>query len=67
MSGYFEHDAKLVSCLGVLARFGEMTIGVFGSIRIAGSNRDIATAFEYSEDWSIGLHMKNVFVFDFWQ
>ncbi len=61
LTGYRDDDAKLVSRLGVAANTGLLEWNLFGSVRLAGNNRDFATAFDLSENWSIGIMVSKMF------
>ncbi|MEX2115560.1 MAG: hypothetical protein WEB37_01635 [Bacteroidota bacterium] len=54
-TGYHDHDDKLVSRVGFVGSTSFMTWSVFGLVRLAGTNRDFASAFDCSETWSIGM------------
>jgi len=60
-TGYRDDDAKLVSRLGVMANVGLIEWNLYGSLRLAGNNRDFGNAFEQSENWGVGLMFTKVF------
>ncbi|MBI5472483.1 MAG: transporter [Ignavibacteriae bacterium] len=62
-NGYFRDDAKMVTRLGVSSKLEFLSWSIFGSVRVFGNNRDYATAFESSENWSIGFFLKKDFQF----
>ncbi|HAL55323.1 MAG TPA: hypothetical protein DCP63_02300 [Bacteroidetes bacterium] len=60
-TGYEDHDDKLVGRLGLFLNTGGIEYRLFSSIRILGNNRDFATAFEGSENWSVGIMVTRAF------
>lgn len=65
-TGYQDHDDKLVSRFGISQLTQEFVWYLFCSARLAGNNRDFATAFELSENWSIGFFVQKDFEIDLW-
>ncbi len=63
--GYLDHDGKLLSRFGASASFSGFEWNIFGSARLAGSNVDVAGAFEASETWSVGFAVKKTFELSF--
>ncbi len=61
LTGYKDDDAKLASRLGVTANAGLIEWTLYGSLRLAGNNRDFGNAFEQSENWGVGLMFTRVF------
>ena len=60
-NGYFSDDAKIVTRLGFSSMAGVVSWSLFGSLRVFGNNQDFATAFDSSENWSVGLFLKKDF------
>lgn len=56
-TGYQDHDDKLVSRIGYSGFSSFLNWSLFGQVRVAGSNRDFASAFDCSETWSIGMFL----------
>jgi hypothetical protein len=55
-AGYFgADDKKAAARLGAVIDVAGFSWNIFGDARIIGNNRDIGTAFESSEDWSVGV------------
>lgn len=65
-TGYQDHDDKLVSRFGIMQLSQEFVWYLFCSARLAGNNRDFATAFELSENWSIGFFVQKDLEIDLW-
>lgn len=65
LTGYRDDDDKLVSRFGALVDLGPLEWNLYGSLRIAGNNRDFGTAFEHSESWGIGIILKKMFDVNF--
>lgn len=57
VKGYVQGDGKLVARAGAAAQWLDVEWSVYGSVRAFGNNRDYATAFDLSEDWSVGLFL----------
>jgi len=55
-TGYHDHDDKLVSRVGFIGSTSFMTWSAYGLVRLAGTNRDFASAFDCSETWSVGIY-----------
>ncbi len=60
-TGYQDHDDKVVTRFGVMIEAKFLTWTVYGTARIAGNNKDFSTAFEHSENWSIGVFIQKSF------
>ncbi len=56
--GYFGGDGKLVARAGAMLEWEDVEWNVFCSVRALGDNRDFGTAFELSENWSVGVYWK---------
>ena len=54
-SGYQKNDDKLVFRAGLIQRWYGFCWNLFGSLRALGNNKDFGTAFEGSENWSLGF------------
>lgn len=54
-TGYQDHDDKVVSRVGFVGSTSFVNWSLFGLVKVAGSNRDFASAFDLSETWSVGL------------
>jgi hypothetical protein len=54
-TGYKEDDDKLVVRAGTSLSFAGAEWHAFGSVRVLGNNRDFGTAFDSSQNWSVGL------------
>ncbi|MBI2619084.1 MAG: transporter [Ignavibacteriales bacterium] len=65
-TGYQDHDEKLISRFGAIVEAEVITWTVYGTIRLAGNNRDFATAFEHSENWSVGIFFQRSFSATLW-
>ncbi|HEX9655770.1 MAG TPA: hypothetical protein VGB89_02500 [Bacteroidota bacterium] len=64
MTGYIRDDDKLVQRFGMFQKFGELSLGFYSSFRIVGNERDFASAFDLSENWSIGISFRSAFTVD---
>ncbi|MBI4547022.1 MAG: transporter [Ignavibacteriae bacterium] len=60
-TGYFENDHKLIMRFGTSMELQGLQWNLYGSVRAVGDNRDFATAFESSENWSVALFIKKDF------
>ncbi len=54
-TGYRDDDDKILLRSGITMTVSSFDVSVFGSVRIAGNNRDFAGAFLQSEDRSFGI------------
>ncbi|NWF71385.1 MAG: hypothetical protein HXY40_20070 [Chloroflexi bacterium] len=57
INGYVENDSKIVFRVGLGTQWLDVEWSVYGSIRAIGDSRDYATAFDLSENWSVGLFL----------
>jgi hypothetical protein len=64
LTGYQDHDEKIVVRAGVGTEWSGLRWNLYGSGRIYGNNRDFATAFELSETWGIGVLIQHQFKMD---
>jgi hypothetical protein len=53
--GHLDNDDKLMLRFGGSTTIGGLQWHAYGGVRLAGDNRDFATAFEASENWSVAL------------
>ncbi|MDH3251322.1 MAG: hypothetical protein OEM41_00945 [Ignavibacteria bacterium] len=53
--GHLDYDDKVMVRFGASSTIGGLQWNAYGGIRVAGDNRDFATAFEASENWSVAL------------
>jgi hypothetical protein len=56
--GYLPGDGKLVVRGGAALTWEGVEWNLFGSVRAFGDNRDFGTAFELSENWSVGVYLR---------
>jgi hypothetical protein len=63
-TGYHDHDDKLVSRIGFVGSSAIVNWSVYGLVRLAGSHRDFAGAFDCSETWSLGVFLFKEFKID---
>lgn len=63
-TGYHDNDDKLVGRLGYIGMTTFINWSIYGLVRMAGSYRDFASAFDCSETWSIGVFLFREFQVD---
>lgn len=63
ITGPIADNDKLLVRLGIFTEFLGLQWNAFGSVRVAGNNKDFGTAFEASEDWSGGIFLMKRFQF----
>lgn len=60
-TGYQDHDDKLITRFGMIFDANGWGYGVYSTLRALGNNQDFGTAFESSENWSIGFRILKTF------